>query len=87
MSEYSPTSPAHAPRDQDIPTSAEELPPSADDGRQPGQGGTNEDAAGAGLASRNSEERGRKQKPSQQAAEERASSSTRTLPAQVDRKK
>ena len=38
MSEYSPTSLAQSPRDQDIPESAEEMPPSPDDGRQPGQG-------------------------------------------------
>ena len=54
MSAYSPTSPAQSPRDQDIPGSAAESPPSADDGRQPGQGGTDNDAMRAGLASRNS---------------------------------
>ena len=51
MSAYSPTSPAQSPRDQDIPWSAEESPPSADDGRRPGQGGTDDDAVRAGLAS------------------------------------
>ena len=53
---YSPTSPADSPRGQDDPESAEESPPSVDDGRQPGQGGADEDAARAGLASRNLEE-------------------------------
>ena len=57
MSEYSPTSPAQSPRDQDILESAEESPPSADDGRRPGQGGTDDDAVRASLASRNSEDR------------------------------
>ena len=37
MSAYSPTSPAQSPRDKDIPESAGESPPSADDGRRPGQ--------------------------------------------------
>ena len=87
MSVYSPTSPVQSPRNLDILESAEELPPSADDGRRPGQGGTDDDAVRAGLASRNSEDRGRKRKPSQQAPDERASSSTRTHPAQVDRKR
>ena len=48
---------------------------------------SDDDAVRAGLASRNSEDRGRKRKPSQQAPDERASSSTRPHPAQADRKR
>ena len=85
---YSPTSPADSPRGQDIPESTEESPPSADDGRQSGQADQDQDAARAGLASRNSVERGHKRRPSQPATGERASSSTRVQPqAQADRKR
>ena len=85
---YSPTSPADSPRGQDNPESTEESPPSADDGRQPGRADDDQDAARAGLASRNSDERGHKRRPSRQAAGKRASSSTRTHPrAQEDRKR
>ena len=63
MSAYSPTSPAQAPRDQDTAESAEESPPSAVDGRRPGQRGNDDIAVMAGLACRNSEDRGRKRKP------------------------
>ena len=88
MSVYIPTSPADSPRDQDHLECAEGLPPSADDGRQPGHAETNDDATRAGLASRISDERGQKRKPSRQAAGERASSSTSTQPqAQVDSKR
>ncbi len=85
---YAPTSPATSPRGQDIPESTEELPPSADDGRQSGQTDQDQDATRAGLTSRNSVERGHKRRPSQPAAGERASSSTRVQPqAQADRKR
>ena len=63
------------------------MPPSGDDGRQPGRAKSDGDAVRAGLASRNSDERGRKRKPIQQAAHERVSLSTRTQPARVDRKR
>ena len=85
---YSPTSPADSPRGQGDPESTEVLLPSADDGRQPGRANDDQDAARAGLASRNSDEHGHKRRPSHQAAGERASSSTRTNPqAQEDRKR
>ena len=85
---YSPTSPASSPRGQDDPESTEDLLPGADDGRQPGRADDDQDAARAGLASRNSDERGHKRRPSRQAAGERASSSTRTNPqAQEDSKR
>ena len=85
---YSPTSPADSPRGQDNPESTEESAPSADDGRQSGQAEQDQDAGRAGLASRNSDERGHKRRPSRQAAGERASSSTRFQPqAQADRKR
>ena len=88
MSGYSQTSAADSPRDEEFLGSAEGLPPSADDGWQPGHTEKYDDVARAGLASRNSDERGRKRKHSRQAAEERAGSATRTQPqAQVDRKR
>ena len=84
----SPTSPADSPRGQDHSECTEGSPPICEDGRQPGRADQDQDATRAGLASRNSDERGRKRKPSQQAANERASSSTRTqAQAGTDRKR
>ncbi len=81
---YAPTSPATSPRGQDIPESTEELPPSADDGRQSGQADQDQDAERAGLTSRNSVERGHKRRPSRPATGERASSSTRVRRSEGD---